>query len=319
MNLRSFDLNLLISLDALLAERSVTRAAERVCVSQPTMSGCLQRLREHFADQLLIRVGREMELTPLARSLVIPVHEVLNGIQTTLNRKPTFDPQTAKRSFHICMTDYAAMVIMPIVLKRLAAEARYMSCHVEPLSEASFDRLSSGDLDFGIVADRWRLFGEHLPSAEIRNEALFSDDFVCIVDRDHPTVRDRLTLDDYKRLPHNLVRFGRRIESIVEHAWRLADLDLTVAATAPSLTSLVFMLPGTPNIATTQSRLARIIATSLPLKIFPCPLEIPPVNEALAYHSRHEFDPGHQFMRRVFIEAAAQLEQKTKRPAEIAR
>jgi LysR family transcriptional regulator, nod-box dependent transcriptional activator len=307
MNFKTFDLNLLRSLDALLSERSVTRAADRVCVSQPAMSGSLQRLRDYFEDQLLIRVGREMELTPLAKSMVTSVRDVLHSIQVTLEVKPSFDPTTARRTFTASMSDYVAFVLMPLVLRRLVVQAPYMSCHVEPLNEGCFNRLDTGESDFCVATDRWRLFGENEPSAEIRSEPLFSDSFVCIVDRDHPTVTDHISLEDFKRLPHAVVRIGRGVESIVEHAWKVANLDLNIAAAAPSFCTSIFMVPGTPIVATTQERLAIAFAASLPLKIVPCPIEVPTLHEAVAWHVRHEFDPGHQYMRRIFAEAAAEL------------
>jgi LysR family nod box-dependent transcriptional activator len=307
MNIKSFDLNLLRSLDALLSERSVTRAADRVCVSQPTMSGSLQRLREYFEDQLLIRVGREMELTPLARSMVGSVREVLQSIQSTLDIKPTFDPATAKRTFSISMSDYAAVMLMPLVLERLAKEAPYISCSIEPLSDEYFDRLSSGDMDFSVAAGNWRLFGAEEPGREIKSEPLFSDTFVCIVEKNHPAIDTEITLDDYKRLPHILVRLGPGVESLIEHAWKIEELDIKIAATMGSFFTSIFMLLGTPLIATVQRRLAELVATSLPLKILPCPVAVPALHESISWHVRHEFDPGHQYMRAVFADAAAAL------------
>jgi len=307
MNLKSFDLNLLRSLDALLSERSVTRAADRVCVSQPTMSGSLQRLREYFEDQLLIRVGREMELTPLARSLVASVRDVLQSIQSTLDIRPSFDPATAKRTFSMSMSDYAAVMLMPLVLERLAKEAPYISCSIEPLSDAYFDRLSSGDADFSVAAGNWRLFGADEPGSEIKSEPLFSDTFVCIVAKNHPAIDSEITLEDYRRLPHILVRLGPGVESLIEHAWKIEELDLKVAATMGSFFTSIFMLLGTPLIATVQKRLAELVATSLPLKILPCPVAVPALHESISWHVRHEFDPGHQYMRAVFADAAAAL------------
>jgi LysR family nod box-dependent transcriptional activator len=307
MNLKSFDLNLLRSLDALLSERSVTRAADRVCVSQPTMSGSLQRLREYFEDQLLIRVGREMELTPLARSLTTSVRDVLQSIQSTLDIKPSFDPATAKRTFSMSMSDYAAVMLMPLVLERLSKEAPYISCSIEPLSHQYFDRLSSGDADFSVAAGNWRLFSTDEPGSEIKSELLFSDTFVCIVSKNHPAVDAQITLEDYKRLPHILVRLGPGVESLIEHAWKIEELDLKIAATMGSFFTSAFMLLGTPLIATVQKRLAELVATSLPLKILPCPVAVPALHESISWHVRHEFDPGHQYMRAVFADAAATL------------
>jgi LysR family nod box-dependent transcriptional activator len=307
MNLKSFDLNLLRSLDALLSERSVTRAAERVCVSQPTMSGSLQRLREYFEDQLLIRVGREMELTPLARSLVVSVRDVLRSIQSTLDIKPTFDPATAKRTFSMSMSDYAAIMLMPLVLERLTREAPHITCSIEPLSDKYFDRLNSGDADFSVGSGNWRLFGADEPGREIKSELLFSDTFVCIVAKNHPDIDRELTLEDFKRLPHILVRFRPGVESLVEHAWKIAELDLNIAVTMESFFTSIFMLLGTPLVATIQKRLAELVASSLPLKILPSPVEVPALHEFISWHVRHEFDPGHQYMRAVFAKAGAAL------------
>src|ERR1700757_4799238 len=110
MQIRRFDLNLLPSLDALLAHQNVTRAAEQLFVMQQAMSGALSRLRAHFEDELLIRVGRHLELTPLAKSLVRPVREALLASQAALDTRPSFDPATARRPCRIAMSDYASLV-----------------------------------------------------------------------------------------------------------------------------------------------------------------------------------------------------------------
>jgi LysR family transcriptional regulator, nod-box dependent transcriptional activator len=307
MQLNTFDLNLLRALDALLVERNVTRASERLFVTQPAMSGALQRLRDNFGDQLLVRVGREMELTPLARSLVAPVREVLLQIQATLETRPSFEPKLARRNFKVAMSDYATLVLMPAVLRLLAIEAPFMTCHVEALTELSYGRLENGELDFCASVDDWHLFGNYEPGQVIRTQKLFSDDFVCVVDRHHPDVGATMSLDQYRHLSHNVARFGRGVATIVEQFWDAAHLELNIAATAPNFSSLIFMLPGTALVATAQRRLAGMLAASLPLKIVECPLELGSLNEILVWHARNEFDPGHQFIREIFAKAAATL------------
>jgi LysR family nod box-dependent transcriptional activator len=131
MQLNRFDLNLLISLDVLLHEKNVTRAAERVHVSQPAMSAALHKLREYFNDQLLVRVGREMELTPRGLSLVEPVREALLSIQATLGTQPSFDPKTAQREFTIIVSEEAVPGFLPAILRRLAGEAPGIRCRIE--------------------------------------------------------------------------------------------------------------------------------------------------------------------------------------------
>ena len=134
MHLNKFDLNLLIALNALLQEKNVTRAAERVYVSQPAMSAALQKLRDYFRDPLLIRVGREMELTPRGLSLVEPVRDALLHVQATLGTQPSFDPATVERIFSLSIRDYMVPRLMPGVLRHLLAEAPKVQCLVEELA-----------------------------------------------------------------------------------------------------------------------------------------------------------------------------------------
>jgi LysR family nod box-dependent transcriptional activator len=136
MQFSHLDLNLLRSLDALLAERNGTRASERLFVTQQDMSGALRRLREHFENELLVRVGRQMELTPRARSLAIPVREALLKAETALNTEPSFDPGTAKGAVRVAMSDYTSLVLLPRLMQILAAEAPNFTVRVEDCSRA---------------------------------------------------------------------------------------------------------------------------------------------------------------------------------------
>ena len=308
MNLSRFDLNLLRSLDVLLEHRNVTRAAEQLFVTQQAMSGALHRLREHFQDDLLIRIGRGFELSPLAQSLVIPVRHALLAAQAALDTKPSFDPATAHTRFAIAMSDYAALVMLPRLLKHLAAEAPGIGCHVEALTEDSFDRLEKAELDFCLTAHDWRLYANYHPSSGIRVDEAFHDDFVCVLDGAHRLAGEVITLDVYRSLPHNSVRFGKGIATVVEQAWALSGIDLNIAATAPNFSSLIFMLPGTPLIATAQRRLARLIAPLLGLRVTECPLPVPPLQENLVWHVRHESNPVHQYLRAALLQSCAALD-----------
>ena len=307
VNLRHFDLNLLRSLDALLADRNVTRAAERLCVTQQAASGALQRLRTHFGDDLLARVGRNLELTPLAQSLVRPVREALLAAQEALDTLPTFHPGSASASCRIAMTDYGLVVLLPRFLQRLSAEAPHVKCHVESLTEDSFSRLEMGDLDFCLAADDLRLYGDRRPGARIRSEPMFQDDFVCVVDDPPTTIRSSMAIEEYKRAKHNSVAFGQGIETIVEKAWDASGFDIDVAVKAPTFSALIFMLPGTHFVATAQRRLANSLAPPLGLRILECPIPIPPLQENLMWHERSEGDPKQAFFRRVLKQAASEL------------
>jgi LysR family transcriptional regulator, nod-box dependent transcriptional activator len=304
-----FDLNLLRALEILLEERNITHAANRMNVTQPAMSAALQKMRDYFGDQLLIKVGRDMELTPLARSLSATIPTLLVEIRRTLDAGPRFDPKVAKRNFAISMTDYAAFVMMPKLLERLAREAPYISCSVEPISEVSFGRLASNEVDFSIASDRWRGYGDYGPGPDIRSQLLFTDEFVCVVDRNNTALPAEVSLEDYQRLQHITIRLGRGISSIVENIWVQNDLSITVAATASTFSTLMCMVPGTPHVATVQRRLARRFSVPLRLREMPCPIAIPQLQESLIWHSRNDFEPGHQFMRDLITEAACHIDE----------
>src|ERR1700686_770794 len=131
MQLNRFDLNQLIALDALLREKNVTRASEKLCVSQPGMSAALHKLRDYFGDQLLVRVGREMELTPRGLSLVEPVREALLRIQATRGTQPSFDPATPRGEFAVIGSGEAVPGFLPATLQQVAAQAPDVRCRIE--------------------------------------------------------------------------------------------------------------------------------------------------------------------------------------------
>ena len=305
--LQRFDFNLLKSLDALLTERNVTRAAERVFLSQPAMSGALKRLREELNDQLLIRVGREMELTPLARTLSVSLRTLLQSIQEMLDTRVSFDPGSARRSFNLAMTDYGSMVLLPYVLERLATEAPYISCNVQPIDEAAAARVMGGEVDLLVGAREWTEANQDRGAAVLCSEPLFSDDFVCILTQDHVLSQEELTLDRYADLAHGVVTFARYGESIVERQWRAAGLDVRVSVTAPDFATLILVLPRTRLIATVPRRIAAISAQTLRLKMLECPLALPKLEESMVWHPRASLDPAHEYLRAVFAEAASQV------------
>ncbi len=304
MQLNRFDLNLLIALDALLREKNVTRAAERVYVSQPAMSAALQKLRDYFDDPLLVRVGRDMELTPRGLSLVEPVREALLRIQATLGTQPKFDPTTVKRVFTVIVTDEAVPRIVPAVLRRVAREAPGIQCHFEQISHTSLSRLEYGDADLCLCLDLLRFFGIRAYPDTLRVVELRPVHWVGAVCRDHPTLGEELSLEQYQALPHVFARPNGHTAPIEELVRRLLNMDIDVRATGQSLLELPFMLPGTPLIATLPERVARLVAPVVPLKTFALPFDTLNSHEVLLWHKRNEPDPGHAWLRALFIEVA---------------
>jgi LysR family nod box-dependent transcriptional activator len=304
MQLNRLDLNLLIALDALLREKNVTRAGERIFLSQSAMSGALQRLRDYFGDDLLVRAGRELELTPRGAALAGPIREILLRIQAALDTEPTFDPSSAKRVFSIVMSDYCFVAFMREVVPRLQKEAPGITCRVEPLDHSSIKRLDAGQVNFCLLPAYPAPIPDATAAVSLRQTPLFSDDWVCAVWRDHPSVGDSLSMEQYLALPHAYTDFGFGTSTLEDTTLRKDGLTLRIPLTYGGFSSLPFVLPGTLMIATIQRRLARVLETSLPIRILPSPVSYPPLQETLFWHERQEFEPCHVWLRNLFIDVA---------------
>src|SRR5437016_3518266 len=197
MKLKNADLNLLVALDAMLSERNITRAAERLSLGQPATSAALRRLRHLFGDPLLVRRGRVMELTPLAQALVAPVREILEGIDGLLSIRPEFNPGCDDRSFSVMASDYVALVLLRPLLGRLDAVAPNVRVSVLPITMPFRTMLGRGETDlvlFPIEVDPGMRAFPH--------RTLFTDRYVCTVWGQHPQVGDEITLDMLSSLPY---------------------------------------------------------------------------------------------------------------------
>ena len=307
MQLNRFDLNLLIALDALLHEKNVTRAAERVFVSQPAMSAALQKLREYFNDQLLVRVGRDMELSPRGLSLVEPVREALLRIQATLGTQPSFDPGTVRRTFTLIVSADASLRVMPAVFRRIAREAPGITCHVEHFSETTLSRLEYGDADLYLGLNSLRLFGLRAFPETLRMIDIRAVRWVAVVARDNPAVEDGITEAQYLALPHVFGWPSGHTLPLEEMVRRLTAADIDVKATTQGLLEIPFLLGGTQLVATLPEHLANVLAKLAPVKVLPLPFETPETREVVIWHKRNEPDPGHAWLRDVLIGAAKEV------------
>jgi LysR family nod box-dependent transcriptional activator len=306
VQLNLFDLNLLRALDSLLREKNVTRAAEQLHVTQQAMSGSLKRLREHFSDEILIRVGQHLEPTPLGAALIAPVREVMLQIDLALKTTPSFDPASAERRFRIAMSDYATVTILPHFMAYLSHRAPGIVCEIQLIDDAVFRDLEDGKLDFCLLPSNWRLYQATKPSG-VHSLNLFSDDFVCVIDKHNEAVGETIDIAGYIALRHNMVRLGGNVRSLVEQAWNAYGLVPSIAATTTSFASLIFMIPGSTLIATAQRRLAVMCARLLPIRLLECPIQVELLQEDLSWHIRNQSDPAHVYVRQAFQAAAAAL------------
>ena len=301
MQFHRFDLNLLIALDTLLREKNVTRAAEKVFVSQPAMSAALHRLRDYFDDPLLVRVGRDMELSPRGQSLVEPVREALLLIQATLGTQPTFTAATTQREFTLIMSEEAVPGLLPAILERVSSEAPGIRINIELVGHTSLTRVEYGDADLCLCLDSLRLFEVRAYPETLRSVRLRPVRWICAVDRDHPTVGDTITAEQYYSLPHVFGRPQGHTASAADLVRRLLDIDLTVHIVVPSLLHLPLVLRGTRLIATLPERVAQMFAADVPVKTFPLPFETPAMHEILLWHKRNESDPAHAWLRELIV------------------
>ncbi len=301
MHFNRLDLNLLVALDALLAERNITRAAERVHLSQSAMSGALARLREYFGDELLVPAGRRMLPTPLGESLTAPVREVLLKVETTIQARPDFEAASSTRHFKLLMSDYASTVLMSRALPRLEQEAPQVTIELLPYSEWQWETLERGEADFLIMPTRYLREGH--PS-----ELLFEDSYTCVAWSENELVGDSLSLAQYLALGHVAVRFGQqRIPAFDEWFFDHFGYHRRIEVIATSFNSIPQLLVGTRRIATIHRRLADFYARYLPLKFVAPPLEMPTLTEAIVWHKYRDGDPGSIWLRQVLKEAAEPL------------
>lgn len=303
--LNLFDLNLLRVLDVLLHEKSVTRAAEKLHVTQQAMSGSLKRLREHFGDELLVRVGLRLEPTPLGAALVVPVREAMLQIALAVEATPSFLPAESDRRFGIALSDYGVASFFPHMIARVMAQAPKLGFDIDDVTAATFAGLEAGDLHLSVQPNFLRLRGETAPN-DLRWAPLYQDDFVCAID---PSIHDldALTTELYLLLPHAHTRLPGLTRTAIDNAWDRNGVKPRVAVTTTSFTSSLLMIPGTPMIATVQRFLVRQVAKALPIRMVECPLPIDPLSFELYWHERNDADPGHRWVREQILATGSMM------------
>ena len=294
----SWDLNLLIPLEALLTECSVTRAAERLYLTQPATSKILARLRRHFDDPLLVRNGRNLGRTALGDYLLDRVHELVAQIDQLAPR--VFDPATAKRSFSLMMSDFAAAVLMPSILPSLTS-CPGVSLHVRAFGASYASELEDGTIDLLLTSD------EHL-LAQHRVAPLFTEKWVVIAAADNPLIGERLSAAQYTMMRHVVVRYeDGRVPAMEEAYIRKHGIDRQVVAYVPSYAQLLWMLRGTTYLGIVQESIARIAQQALGLRVLPPPMDLPPLREVMQWHRRSDGDSGAAWLRSVILDAAASV------------
>ena len=299
MRFKKLDLNLLVALDVLLAELSITRAARRLNLSQSATSGVLARLRDYFDDEILVRVGRAMVATPLAESLAAPVRNVLLQIQSTIETKPGFDPATSARHFTVIASDYPAAVILAHCARELKRRAPNVTIEIIAPSESNAELLDRAEVDLLIMPTKYL-------AADHPTEQLYTDTYTCVICDSNTAVGDSISLEQYMAMGHVSANFGATRQSSFEE-WFLTSTGLTrrIEVSTSSFSTMPQFVIDTDRVATMHSRLARVFAGYYPLRLLPPPMPIPLLTMHMQWHKSMDKDLSHVWLRALLRELAA--------------
>jgi DNA-binding transcriptional LysR family regulator len=288
LNLRGLDLNLLVPLQALLEERSVTRAAMRVHLSQPAMSRVFERLREAFSDELLIRSGKKYALTPRAAALLEELTLVLPKVESLWQKKP-FSPASATGCLKLAMTDQMAALLLPELVATLSREAPNVDVQIVPWQESSVRDLAAGHLDL-VVSPLTAPF-------PLVVERLLPDRFVCLVSRNHPHRKKSFSLTEYLAEKHIVLEVQPGHQTLVDRPLSELGKRRKSALRLPFFVVAVEALEKTSLVLTIPERLANRRMDPRKTRLVEAPKEIPPYYQTMSWSDRLNADPLHSWFR----------------------
>ena len=278
MRFGRLDLNLLVALDALLDEKSVSMAADRLCLSQSATSSALGRLRDYFGDDLLVVKGRAMVLTPRAEELIDPVRAVLEQIRSTVAVAPPFDPATCDRQIRMMASDYSTQALLAEAFALFEKEAPAMRFEVQPMGDNPIESIERGHIDLLLTIDI-------AIAADHPSQILFEDDYVVVGWAENPALRGPISREAYFALGHVTARFGRaRVPAFDDWFVRRQKQQRRIEVVAPSFLSLPGLVVGTRRIATMHRRMAEMVVRNMPLVAREVPFDIPPIREAVQWN-----------------------------------
>ena len=299
VDIAAIDLNLLVVLDALLVERHVTRAAKRLCVTQPAVSRALSRLRGMFDDELLVRMGQVMHPTPKALALAAPIRRLIKDVESLLAPE-AFEPSRARGVVRLAAPDIVAYMLVPPLLRRLRSEAPQLDVEIAPWSAAWREQLESGqvDLTFGQPAgDAPGFFSKLL----VRNE------WATVLRQGHPALRTRWSLETYRSLDHLLIGFTSHGGGHVDEALARLGKTRRVALRMPYVILSPHLAAESDLVLTTAKWLADKLARPLGLVVRrpPAELRLAPVDLPMVWHERAHRDPRQRWLRGVLLELSS--------------
>ncbi|GGX63167.1 LysR family transcriptional regulator [Litorimonas cladophorae] len=290
MRFKGLDLNLLMALDALLDEKSVSRAAERLHLSQPAMSAALGRIRDYFNDPILKLHGKRMVPTSHALRIHQELKALLANVDSLISKTAFFAPKTSTRKFTITASDYLAQIIFVPLLRHLTKVAPNIQVELLPPGDSTNDLLAQGRIDLKLSPKQ--MLSDNFPS-----EFLFEERFVVVGCKTNPLIKNGLSEDNFYNAGHVVVKLGRKVplsvtDQMLEKRKKPRDADVIVGSflLAPE------MVVGTDRLTVMHERLAKFFAERLPIAITPVPFDFQTLEEHVQYHSTRIDDPGIKWM-----------------------
>jgi LysR family nod box-dependent transcriptional activator len=308
MRYRSIDLNLLVVLDALLDDPSVTRVADRLNVGQPAISAMLAKLREHFGDPLLVQEGRKLMLSPIALDLKPTVHAWLERALALTAAKPGFDPARAERRFSIASSEIVAGFLLPLVSARLAREAPGISLDLRTFSafraarQPAVEALERHGVDFVVLPSLFT-------STDHPRRPLLTAPYRCLVWRGNRAALRQLDEKTFYALPHIVpTLLDGSVASIESDDALIHRAQRERVVRTEHLLAIPFALSGTPLIATLPSFVAeRFAARQKDLRIVDCPIPLPPLSEVVQWQQARENDPAYVWLKDLLLDCAREI------------
>lgn len=293
---RAADLNLLLAFQTLMEQRNVTKAAEKMHLTQPAMTRALQRLRHLFKDDILVRSNNVYEPTQRAIQISRELDMILPRLENLLAIKD-FNPLEARASVRIAATDYAVATIFPSLLKDIAVSAPNIELDVRPWTETAFADLEANNLDL--------VFWVQTAPAGLKGEVLFHERFVCLVRDGHPIGSKPLSLKRYLEYPHIIISVMKKAQLVIDKALEEKGLERRVLVRTPYFASAVLLLKESDAILSIGKRLASKLESFGRFKELSPPMEIGSYSYLQIWHPRTDNDPMLSWLRARVKKATA--------------
>nr|WP_320135429.1 LysR family transcriptional regulator [uncultured Amphritea sp.] len=292
-SLRQFDLNLLLLLEALLTECHVSRAAQRMFLSQSAMSHALNRLRQQLDDPLLVRAGNGLKLTPRAKSMLPDIRQAIRMIEHSLNPPEPFDPSHSERCFTIASTDYFEAVTLPPLMQELQQSAPGIRIQIEVIrQDSNVKQLENREID--LIAG---LDNNQQIDAQLIRRAWLSEPFACLVAETHHLVEETLSLQQYCQLDHVLFSDLAGVTADQIDRWLAGQqLQRNFIARTVNYMAGARIVALTDAVMTLPRQMALLFAQMLPVRLMTPPKEMPNIEMITLHHPLYSNDPGLQWL-----------------------